>query len=251
MKRRALAAMTLAVLAVGSVAAQEPFPTSPEPTAEEIVARYVVARGGADRWRQVQALRAMGSYSAFSFKAGFTLIRRRGDHYRLDFELLQTPAVRARDASGAWALHKLLWPEPTRIDDSPYRPQFERESAFGPLLVEHQARGLAIESLGPGEIDGIATVALEVTFPDGQVETWHLDAETLLEVAVDSEVVDLTQGGPVRQRTYFDDFRPVEGLVLPHWLEHEFNHRLERMTIERWEVNPQLEPQAFSPPSED
>lgn len=250
MNRHLLAGTALGFLVAGLLIAVSPAAAEEAvaPSAEEILARYVTARGGAERWREVSGLRAVGSYSAFSFKAGFSLIRQRGDLYRLDFEMLQAPAVRARDAAGAWALHKLLWPEPTRLDDSPYRPQFERESVFGSLLLDTAARDLAVEALGPGEIDGIDTVGLKVILPDGREEIWHLDAETFLEVAVESEVVDFTQASePVHQRTFFDDFRPVDGLVLPHWVEHEFNHRLESMTIERWEVNPTLEQASFAP----
>ena len=259
MNRRFLGGLALLVwvlVAARWSTAQESGAASHEPpasaAAKELVNRYVAARGGGERWREVSALRATGSYSAFSFKGPFTLIHQRDALYRLDFEMLQAPAVRARDSEGTWALHKLLWPEPTRIDDSPYRPQFERESAFGSLLLGAEAGDLVLESLGPGEIDGVATVGLKVTLSDGREETWHLDAETFLEVAIDSEVVDFTQASePVRQRTFFDDFRTVEGLVLPHWVEHEFNHRLEGMTIERWEVDPELAEGAFSPPATD
>ena len=255
MNRSLLAALALALLTALGAAAQESQGPGPSPSpegaslsAEEIVARYVAARGGAERWAGVRTLRAIGSYSAFSFKNDFTLIRARGDLYRLDFEMLQAPAVRARDAEGVWALDKLLWPEPTRVGDTPYAPQLERDAVFGSLLFNYEEREVTIALIGPGDIDGIATLGLAVTLPDGREETWHLDAETYLEVAVEMEVVDFTQASePVHQRTFFDDFRPVDGLVLPHWVEQEFNHRLESMTIEHWEVNPELAAESFTP----
>jgi hypothetical protein len=217
-------------------------------TVDEIVARYVEARGGAERWRQVETLRLRGSYSAFSFRSDFTLIAQRGDLYRLDFDLLESPAIRARDGEGPWGLHKLLWPEPTRVD-GPYKPQMERESSFGPLLLDYESKGIAVESAGAGEVDGRGTTNLLVTLTDGQRETWFLDAESFLEVAIDSQVVDFTQAGePVAQRTFFDDFRDVDGLVLPHQIDLEFNHRLESMTVKEVEVNPEIDPARFSPP---
>lgn len=250
MNRPLLAGLALGLVTSLCVAAQEPQAAGASPTAEEIVARYVAARGGAEQWARVRTLRAVGSYSAFSFKNDFTLLRQRGDLYRLDFEMLQAPAVRARDAEGVWALDKLLWPEPTRVGDTPYAPQLERDAVFGSLLFDYSKRKVVIELIGPGDIDGIATIGLKVTLPDGREETWHLDAETYLEVAVEREVVDFTQASePVHQRTFFDDFRPVDGLVLPHWVEQEFNHRLESMTIEHWELNPELDPAAFTGPS--
>ena len=220
-----------------------------EPTIDEIVSRYVTARGGAERWAEIETLRMRGSYSSFSFRHDFSLIRRRGDLYRLDFTLLDAPAVRARDSDGVWALHKLLNPQPAHITEGPYPPQMERESLFEPLLFDHAAKGVEVESAGLGDVDGIATVNLEVTLPDGRQETWMLDAETYLEVAVDSEIFDFTQSGEaLTQRMFFDDFREVDGIVLPHQIDIEANHRLESMTVREVEVNLEIAIESFKPP---
>lgn len=214
-------------------------------SAAEVVDRYLEARGGADRWRDLQALELSGTYAAFSQRAPFTLIRRRGDLYRLDFELLGSPAIRARDEVGPWMLHGLLQPEAGRVDE-PYKGQLEREATFGLLLLDHAERGVGVELIGRGAIDGIETYELGVTFTDGRKELWHLDAESYLEVAIDSEVVDLTQfQEPVAQRTFFSDFRPVEGLVLPHSIEIEFGARLESMNVESVIVDPPLDSSRF------
>jgi len=220
-----------------------------ELTVEQVVSRHIEARGGAERWSEVETLRMRGSYSAFSFRDEFTLIRSRGDLYRLDFTLLDSPATRARDGAGVWGLHKLLQPQAIHITEGPYPPQMERESLFLSPLFDYTARGISIELSGRGDIDGIETINLAVKLSDGWEETWMLDAETYLEVAVDSQVWDFTQAGePVLQRTYFEDFREVDGLVFPHQIEMDFNHRLEGMTVREVEVNPEIPPAAFSPP---
>ena len=113
-------------------------------------------------------------------------------------------------------------------------------------------RGSGVESLGSGEVDGVATLDLKLTFPDDSTETWHLDAESFLEVAIDSQIVDHTQAGePMSQRAFFDDFREVESLTLPHQVELEFGARLESMTIARIDVDPVLDDASFSPPAPD
>jgi hypothetical protein len=252
--------MSRCLIAAGLVSLAAAFPLAAQvasdevtvdaPSVVKIVDRHLQARGGAKRWGAVDTLRATGTYAAFSFRAPFTLIRRRGDLYRLDFQMLEKPAVRARDDQGVWGLHVLLWPEPTRVADTPYRAQLERESLFEPVLLDLATQGITVRSLGLGDIDGIATLMLELTWADGRKETWHLDAETYLEVAIDSQVVDFTQASePVAQRAYFDDFRTVDGLVLPFQVDYEFNHRLESMTVERYEVGPELDSGLFSPPS--
>lgn len=219
------------------------------PSAAEIVERYVAARGGAERWAAVESLELSGAYAAFSEKAPFTLLRGRGDRYLLQFTLLGSPAVRARDGEGPWWVHGLIQPEAARITEGPYKSLLERESIFGPALLGHEARGWKVEAASAGDVDGRPTVNLEVTLPDGAKETWFLDAETYLEVAVDSQVIDYTQGPkPMRQRAFFDDFREVDGLVLPFRVDFEFGARLEAMEVERASVGGAVDDSRFAPP---
>ena len=221
----------------------------PEVDAASWVRLHVAARGGAERWRAVRSLELTGVYSAFSFHEPFRLLRSRGDLYRLDYVVLGSPAVRARDGQGPWWLEPLLQPQAGRVDEDPYKSQLERESLFGPPLLDPEGRGIEVELLGPGEVDGRATIDLELTFPDGGEEIWHLDPETGLEVAVDAQVFDFTQGNqPMRRRTFFDDFREVEGLVLPFQVDHEFGARLEAMTVERVRIDPEITAEDLAPP---
>jgi len=241
----ALAVLAAVLVCHVGVAAEDP----PDSVAT-VVDRFSRARGGVDRWRQVETLELKGSYAAFSQRSPFVLIRERDDLYRLDFELLGSPAVRARDEQGPWMLNSLLQPEVVRVTDEPYNSQLKRESAFEPLLFDYASKGIGVELIGIGEVDGVETIDLALTLPGGQQEIWHLDTETYCEVAIDSEVVDLTQfEEPVAQRIFFDDFRPVDGLVIPHSIEVEFGARLESMTIDEVTVNPELESSRFQMPS--
>ena len=220
--------------------------TEPPSSVDEVVARYVEARGGVDRWKALQNLELKGTYAAFSQQSAFTLIRARGNLFRLDFVLLGSPAVRARDAEGPWMLNGLLKPEAERVTEEPYQSQLERESAFEPLLFQFASKGVSVELVGRGEVDGVETIDLAVSLPSGATEVWRLDAETYLEVAIDSEVIDLTQfQEPVPMRAFFDDFRSVEGLVLPHLVELEFGARLESMTVEEVTVDSKLDMKRF------
>ena len=238
------ASWLLAALLLSTAAAGEAL------DAAAVVERHLEARGGAERWRALRSLELTGTYAAFSFYEPFRLIRQRGDRYRLDYVVLGSPAVRARDGDGPWAQDPLLWPEPTRIAEEPYRSQLERESLFGPVLLDADRRDVAIELIGEGEVEGQATVDLRLTFPGERQEIWHLDPESWLEVAVDAQVVDHTQGTePMRRRTFFDDFREVEGLVLPFQVDHEFGARLEAMTVEQVRLDPQLDEREFAPPA--
>jgi hypothetical protein len=248
MKSGTLFVLTLGALATGSAT----LSAGVELTAGQVVARYLEARGGAEAWRQVETLELKGVFSVVSQRSDFTLIRQRGDLYRLDYSMQNVPATRARDATGPWMLNPWLQPEVGRVTEDPYKKQLERESLFPLLLLDYEKKGVQVESLGPGDIEGIATVGLKITLADGQEEIWHLDAESFLEVAADSQIYDYTQlAEPMQQRIFYDDFREVEGLELPFQVEWEFWARLETMTVMEVTINPDIDRSRFSPPVAD
>jgi carboxypeptidase Q len=233
----------LAIVGASSAAAGEM-------TAAEVVARYLDARGGAEAWRKVDSLRITGVFSVVSKRSDFTLIRQNGDLYRMDYMMQDVPAIRARDAAGPWMLNPWLQPEVGRVTEDPYMTQLDRESLFPLLLLDFEKKGIQVESLGPGDVEGMVTVDLKITLEDGQEEIWHLDAETFLEVAADSQIYDYTQlSEPMQQRIFFDDFRPVDGLMFPFQIEWEFWARLETMSVQEILINPEIDPALFSPPA--
>jgi hypothetical protein len=242
----------------GPVAARggavEPAPAPATVPAEmsvaRILARYLEARGGAERWRELDALEIRGDLTVLSKRNPFRELRRKDDLFRLDYSAADAPAIKARDATGPWMLNAWLQPEVGRVTEGPYVAQLERESLFPLLLLDHEKKGIGVELVGRGRIDGVGTIDLLVTLPGGAEETWHLDAVTFREVAIDSRIYDFSQAAePMDQRTFFDDFREVDGLVLPFRVDWEFNARLESMAVDQVLVDPEIDPAEFSPPS--
>lgn len=251
MRRRVLA--TLGLLAAGWWLGGSPQAAAADDDRAEvnrIVERYTEARGGTERWRAARSLQMRGTYAAFSDYEPFTLVRSPQNLYRIEFTVLGGTAIRARDSKGPWWQHPLLQPEPARLEEGPYKAQVERESHFAPLLLDYEARGIGVELLGPTEVEGIPVLSLQVTLPGGAVESWYLDADSGLEVAIDSQVNDFTQSGEaMRQRAFFDDFRDVGGLIIPFSIDYEFGHRLESLTVEEARVGVEIDSDLFSPPA--
>ena len=226
--------------------------------AEAAVRKYAAARGGVERWSELKGLRLTGSYSAFSQEAPFEQLHRRtpeGELFRLEFESLGGRVTWAKDPVGLWWIFPLLGvSEPQRLDAEPgsaYVAQIGRRSQLEPALMDalDPQSGLKVELLGSGKVGDASTVDLKLTFADGRSETWHLDPETWLEVAVDSTIHDFSQmGEPMEQRAFFGDFRPIGGLMVPHRMSFEFGARLEEVQVQRVELNPDLPMERFDMP---
>lgn len=218
---------------------------------EEIVARYEAARGGRERWGALRSIEMAGTFTSLSQAAPFTLRRKRPNLYRLDSRMIQKELIVAQDGEGPWAIYPLYGMEgPAKTDDPALVVMTARDAEIEPALVRYQEKGHKVVLAGRGDVNGQATLRLELTRSNGWVETWHLDPQTYLEVAVDSKVVDYSQlPQEMVERAYLSDFRTVDGLVFPHRIEREFGARHTVTSVEKIRVNPELADSMFAMPA--
>ena len=222
----ALSWITLALLTGGAMFAQ---------TAEEIITKHIAARGGAENWAKVQSMKMTGTYSSFSTPHPFTLWRKRPDLYRFDHNLAKWPVTVAYDGRKCWQINPLYGTEDaTSIPDADSLVVL-RDKDFESILFSYAAQGQPIEYLGEGEVEGQPCHRLKVTLPDSTEETWYLDRETYLEVKVEGRTYDF--GRQVSLEAYFDDFREVEGVLIPFYQERQFETRYRVYTVDAVEIN--------------
>ena len=234
---------------VATAAETAPAPNAaaaPAPGLDEILARHAAARGGLDRWQAVRALRLSGTQAAFSETAPFTLTYARPGLFRLEQTLLRQAVTVVHDGETVWWVNPLYgidWPVRTPEPDAAVvRRAADLE---GPLLGARD-KGNAVELAGLEELDGSPAWKLRVRRRDGAEETWYLDPQTYLEVARFDQTTDF--GSPEEQWTYFSDFRPVQGLVLPHHVEMEYGIRNVILDVAKVEVDPAVDPARFRLP---
>ncbi len=222
---------------------------APAPDPSDAASRYAAARGGVAAWRAVEAMAWTGSYSTFSKKTAFSLERKRPQWFRFESATLGGPFVFGQDETGPWWVWPLAGEEGPQRPETPYKELLARDAMLEPPLLDWQAKGHKLRWIGPGDLDGAPTLDLELTLASGEVETWHLDPKTFLEVAVDSTTWDFTQSGSsMRKRSFFSDFRKVGDVMLPHHIEQEYGARLAVMVIEKVALNPPLDMARFAMP---
>jgi outer membrane protein assembly factor BamB len=220
-------------------------------TAEEIVARYAAARGGRERWRALRSIEMAGTFTSFSEEAPFTLRRKRPNLYRFDSRMIQKTMTLAQDAKGPWWIYPLYGVEsPARTEEPPAVVMTARDAEIEPALLGYKEKGHKVVLAGRGDVSGQETLRLELTRPNGWVETWHLDPRTYLEIAVDSKVFDYSQlPQEMQERAYFSDFRTVDGLVIPHRIEKEYGARHTVTVVDKVRVNPEVADGLFAMPT--
>lgn len=237
----------LAATATTVLAAFVPTPAGAQ-TAADLVAKNLAARGGVERLRAVDGLKITGRMQSMGLELPLTIWRKRPNLVRQEMRLHDRAIVQAFDGSRAWSVNPLAASEaPQEIRGEPAEMMREQSDFDGPL-VDYQQKGSAIEVEGPDTVEGKRAVVLKITLKSGRVQRLWLDADTGLEVKAASEV---SQGSrTVTVETLLSDYRPEDGLVMPHRLRTFVDGQLQAdVTIDRIDVSPRIDPAIFRMPA--
>lgn len=212
-------------------------------TLDEVLAKHAAAHGGLEKWRAVSSLIVTGTQVAFSNAAPFLFEWRRPDSFRFEHSILGRNITVAHDGTATWWIHPILGAaQPTAVPEA-QAVLVRRAAEFASPLVDAAAQGNKVEFLGKEEIDGQPAFKLKVTRKDGAEETWYLDTSNYLELARFDRTLDIPD--PKDRWTYYSDFRTVEGLVIPHRQDQEYSIRHVSLTVEKVQVNPEIDPGRF------
>jgi len=97
--------------------------------------------------------------------------------------------------------------------------RFKEQADIEGILVNHEAKGYSVEYAGEAEIKGKPTQKLKVLRPDSTELFVYLDAETFLQVKTEGEAPNDMTGGMAKVEAFMSDYRPVNGVQMPHSLE--------------------------------
>ncbi|MFQ5528033.1 MAG: DUF1579 family protein [Thermoanaerobaculia bacterium] len=216
-----------------------------EGNAEDVIARHIEAKGGREAWNAIDNLKLTGDFTAFSKVFPFTLHKTRSRNFHMDHMWGDQLVIMGSDGTQSWSDNRFLKKGATELTGADLAVA-ERERDFATPLFDIEALGHKATLLGPQDLDGQPVIAVEIERADESKETWYLDPETHLEVARDSPGSDF--GRPMTQRTWFDDFQEVAGVLIPHYTETQWYTRHRVVDAARIEANVELDDSMFAMP---
>ena len=215
-------------------------------TLEEVIAKHVEARGGRDNWDKIRSIRMTGDFTAFSKVAPFTLTRARDNSYLMDTKMNGRVVIIGHDGATTWWNNHWFKEGAERMTgiDSEVA---KADAHFVNPLFNYEELGMTAEYIGETEYEGMPALGIKLTRPDGAEETWYLDPSSHLEYARTSPGSDF--GRPLPQRTFYDDFREIEGVMIPFLVATQWYTRNRVMHVDNVEVNTEVDPAMFSMPA--
>jgi hypothetical protein len=148
-----------------------------------------------------------------------------------------------------WKLRPFL----NRTDVEPYTPMEKKlasnlDDLDGPL-IDYGKKGTKISVEKNEPVEGHDAIKLKLTMKDGTERRVWLDAKTYLEIKTDGQP-RILDGRPHKVAVYYRDYRPENGLMLPHILETvvEGVKESHKMVIHSVAVNQPMDDALFTKP---
>jgi hypothetical protein len=246
----------------------------PKLSATQIVEKNASARGGAERWREVQALEFKGKLQAGGNKRPtipvpgtkispevkvnrpteqaelpFLMELSRGRKQRLEIQFNGQTAIQVYDGTQGWKVRPFL----NRRDVEKFTPDELKAAAqqadLDGYLIGSAANGSKVELEGVEQVEGRSAYKLKVTDKNAYTHHIWVDAESFLEVKVEGTPRRL-DGKYHTVAVFLRDYHPVNGLVMPYLLETtvEGVKDTEKIQIEEIVSNPKLDGSKFAMP---
>lgn len=167
---------------------------------------------------------------------------------RVEVKFQGETAVQVYDGKSGWKLRPFLGRhevEPFTAEE--LRIASQQSELDGPL-IDASSKGTRVELEGTEQVDGRDAYKLKLTTGKDVRRVW-VDKETFLDVKVDgTRRID----GKQRQVwTYLRDYKPVNGVMVPHSMETTIEGvpGSEKIVIDRVVVNPDLDDDRFKKPT--
>lgn len=217
--------------------------------AEDLARIHLEALGGRERVDALTAVRATGHVIAGGKRVDFYMIAARPAKLRLEIDGGGRTQVQAYDGvEPPWEFDTGTWPPRYRTMAENPAKTFMGDAEFDDPLVSGASRGYTLEYGGMAEADGKQYVRVMVTRHLKETFSLLLDQDTyLIMMRVESRMT--VAGRPIQIVTRFDDYRPVDGVLLAHKVTMIVDGRAtQQSVIESIQANPTFTPETFSRP---
>lgn len=213
---------------------------------DKIIAKHLKAHGDTDKWETIKSMKIAGTFTAFSVAEDFFAIKTDNGAYYSELYLGQHKVIESFDGKSGWTIDP--WQDftfPRELNKSEIN-MFNQKADFFTPFYKYKEKGYKVELIGEQNVDGINTYVIKLSRPNGHSETWYLDANTYLEYKCESDWVDFAYDSPAE--SYFEDFRNIDGIVIPFFIERTFSQRDRILQIDNIEFNPDIDESIFDMP---
>lgn len=180
-------------------------------TADKVMSDYLAAIGGREKLESVESIKMVMTAEAMGNTLKLTKVNKRPQKLSIKVEMAgNVISEQVYDGENAKVVQM---GRPVSINEE-MRAQLSLEAHPFPEL-RFEEMGVKTKLIGMDQVDGKDMYVVEVTNPDGKSYSLFFDTETKL-LKQKSVTVEMPGAEPMVQTTVLSDYRPVEGILIPH-----------------------------------
>jgi len=216
-----------------------PFSHAQEP--QKLVDQYIKAVGGSKALSKVQTITLEGTFNTPDGKSGtYTINTKLPNRYYSELVAGDTSWIEAYNGKSAW--HRTANGEISTLVGVEGNELEAAGLYYNSHLVDAKKRKLGVGFAGSRPVRGKDTLEIEVTTPAGVKRHVFFDAQTHLIAKEEASV------GGIEEQILYDDYRPENGVKLPHKIEVHRGQDIYDITITRAVVNGTIGERVFDFP---
>ena len=219
-------------------------------TVDELIAKNIEAKGGMAKLKAVKSMRATGKMvGGQGMEFPFVMINKRPKSTKIEFTFQGMTGMQVYDGKTAWMSMPFMGKKDPEVMPPDQAKDMEEQADMDGPLVDYKEKGNKVELIGKEQVEGADAYKLKVTLKNGDVRTIYLDAETYLEIKVESKRT--VRGTEVEGESYLSDYKEVEGLMIAHVMEQgqKGSPMRQKLVIEKVEINPDIQDAVFAMPA--
>ena len=227
-------------------------PAAVAETADALIAKNIEARGGLEKLRAIETMRATGAMKFtgdFAIELGLVQVLTRDGKIRQEASLQGLTSVQAYDGKDAWQISPFQGrKDPDKMSEDDAKGLLDSTDIDGPL-VDYKAKGHTVSYLGTEDVDGTDAHKLKLVEKDGDIKYIYLDPDYFLEIR--QTVQRQVRGVEQEYETDLGNYEQVEGVYMPFAFESgpKGGNKNQKIVIEKVEVNPSIEGVSFHFPT--
>ncbi|HEC44915.1 MAG TPA: outer membrane lipoprotein-sorting protein [Bacteroides sp.] len=238
MKKNIFALFIMAVIAIGSLPAQD---------LDEILKTYFETIGQ-EKLLEANTISSTGKMMQMGMEMPFKMTFKRPKKLHLEVDVQGTKMVQGYDGENGWMIAPWTGSaEPIDIAGIELQ-QLDENADMDGKLWNYKEKGSEMELVGTEDMEGSDVFVLKLTTKDGNVDTYYLDSENYVILKSISKI--FMQGSEVEVESFMSNFQEVDGYVMPFTTEQKFGGQGGMtMNIETVEYNIKVDDSIFAKPA--
>lgn len=212
-------------------------------TVDEIVAKHVTALGGADKLKNLKAVRSEMTMQAMGNDMQVTSTIADGKGMLTEIAVMGMTIKQGFDGTTAWMINPMSGKEPQEIPAEQAKGMLDQLNLTG-SLYNYKEKGNTVELLGKEKVAEKDFYKLKVHQKNGTDLTEYVDANTYLVTKAATTI-----GGSNQIETTFSDYRKVDGYTMPFNTDIKSSQGEMSMKVTKIAVNPPVDDKAFKLPA--